>query len=278
MNNTVKLERPTESPGIAVIVIDNPPVNAIGQDVYEGLLGAFDELSQDTSLKAVVIAAAGRTFIAGADIKLLEQAARGEGGRLYLHSLLETIENFSKPVVVALHGTSLGGGMELAMSAHYRVAAPDAQMGQPEVNLGIIPGAEGTQRLPRLVGIAAAVDMCVSGRPIKAPDALRLGLFDSIIEGDLLTGAIAFAQAAAAKGGPHLKTRERREKLGTPDANSPIFAAGREQAAKTRRNMTAPLRAIEAIEAATLLSFEEGCKRERQICLECLASDQCRAL
>ena len=155
MNNVVTLERPSDSPGIAVIVIDNPPVNAIGQDVYEGLLSAFDLLSQDASLKAVVIAAAGRTFIAGADIKLLEQAGRGEGGRLYLHPLLEKIENFSKPVVVALHGTALGGGMELAMAAHYRVSAPDAQMGQPEVNLGIIPGAEGTQRLPRLVGVAA---------------------------------------------------------------------------------------------------------------------------
>jgi 3-hydroxyacyl-CoA dehydrogenase len=170
MNNIVKIERPSENPDIAVIVIDNPPVNAIGQDVYEGLLSAFDLLSQETSLKAVVITAAGRTFIAGADIKLLEQAGRGEGGRLYLHPLLEKIENFSKPVIVVLHGTSLGGGMELAMSAHYRVAAPDAQMGQPEVNLGIIPGAEGTQRLPRLVGVAAAVDLCVSGKPIKAPD------------------------------------------------------------------------------------------------------------
>jgi 3-hydroxyacyl-CoA dehydrogenase len=157
MNNVVKLERPTEAADIPVIVIDNPPVNAIGQDVYEGLLSTFEVLSNDDSLKAVVITAAGRTFIAGADIKLLEQAARGEGGRLYLHDLLEKIETFPKPVVVALHGTALGGGMELAMSAHYRVAAPEAQMGQPEVNLGIIPGAEGTQRLPRLVGIAAAV-------------------------------------------------------------------------------------------------------------------------
>ena len=190
MNNVVKVERPSEAANIAVIVIDNPPVNAIGQDVYEGLLATFESLAKDLSVNAVVIAAAGRTFIAGADIKLLEQAARGEGGRLYLHPLLELIETFSRPVVVALHGTSLGGGMELAMSAHYRVASPDAQMGQPEVNLGIIPGAEGTQRLPRLVGIAAAVDMCVSGKPIKAPK--RCGL-------DLSTASsrVIFAKAAS---------------------------------------------------------------------------------
>jgi 3-hydroxyacyl-CoA dehydrogenase len=277
MNNMVKLERPSEAEGIAVIVIDNPPVNAIGQDVYEGLLSTFDVLSKDDALKAVVITAAGRTFIAGADIKLLEQAARGEGGRLYLHPLLEKIETFPKPVVVALHGTALGGGMELAMSAHYRVAAPEAQMGQPEVNLGIIPGAEGTQRLPRLVGIAAAVDMCVSGKPVKAPEALRLGLIDRIIEGDLRTGAIAFAREMAGRSS-HARTRDRKDKLGSPEANAPIYAAGREQAAKIRRNMKAPLAAIEAIEAAATLPWQQGLAKEKEIADRCLASDESRAL
>jgi 3-hydroxyacyl-CoA dehydrogenase len=277
MNNVVKLERPTEAADIPVIVIDNPPVNAIGQDVYEGLLSTFEVLSNDDSLKAVVITAAGRTFIAGADIKLLEQAARGEGGRLYLHDLLEKIETFPKPVVVALHGTALGGGMELAMSAHYRVAAPEAQMGQPEVNLGIIPGAEGTQRLPRLVGIAAAVDLCVSGKPIKAPEALRLGLIDRIIEGDLRSGAIAFAREMAGRSS-HIRTRDRKDKLGSPEANAPIYAAGREQAAKIRRNMKAPLAAIEAIEAAATLPWEQGLAKEREIADRCLASDESRAL
>jgi len=277
MNNVIKLERPDDSPGIAVIIIDNPPVNAIGLDVHEGLLSAFDLLSQEPSLKAVVIAAAGRTFIAGADIKLLEQAARGEGGRLYLHDLLEKIENFSKPVVVVLHGTALGGGMEIAMAAHYRVAAPDAQMGQPEVNLGIIPGAEGTQRLPRLVGVAAAVDMCVSGKPVKAPEALRLGLIDRIIEGDLRKGAIAFAREMAARGS-HPRTRDRVEKLGSPETNAPVYAAGRAQAAKIRRNMKAPLAVIEAIEAAATLPWEQGLAKEKEIADRCLASDESRAL
>jgi 3-hydroxyacyl-CoA dehydrogenase len=274
MNNIVKLELNSD---IAVIVIDNPPVNAIGQEVYEGLLSNFEQLAKDPSVKAVLITAAGRTFIAGADIKLLEQAARGEGGRLYLHPLLEAIENFSRPVVVALHGTALGGGMELAMSAHYRVASPDAKMGQPEVNLGIIPGAEGTQRLPRLVGIAAAVDMCVSGKPVTAPEALRLGLIDRIIEGDLREGAIAFARDVASRG-PHVRTRDRNEKLGTPEANAPIYAAGREQAAKIRRNMAAPLAAIEAIEAAATLPWEQGLAKEKEIADRCLASNESRAL
>jgi len=274
MNNVVTMERLDD---IAVVTIDKPPVNAIGQDVYEGLMGVFDTLREEPSIKAVVILAAGRTFIAGADIKLLEQAARGEGGRLYLHPLLEEIENFSRPVVIGLHGTALGGGVELAMSAHYRVSTPDAQMGQPEVNLGIIPGAEGTQRLPRLVGIAAAVDMCVSGKPIKAPEALKLGLIDRIIEGDLRAGAVAFAGEMAMRPS-HPKTSERNDKLGTPEANAPIFAAGREQAAKIRRNQTAPLAAIEAIEAAATLPWEQGLFRERELADQSLKSEQALAL
>jgi 3-hydroxyacyl-CoA dehydrogenase len=274
MNNTIHLEQQGD---VSVIVIDNPPVNAIGQDVYEGLLSAFEALNGDPSARAVVILGAGRTFIAGADIKLLEAAARGEGGRLYLHDLLEKIENFPRPVVVALHGTALGGGMELAMAAHYRVAAPDARMGQPEVNLGIIPGAEGTQRLPRLVGVAAAVDMCVAGKPITAKEALNLGLIDRILDGDMREGAVAFAREMAAKPS-HTRTRDRNDKLGTPEANASIFAAGREQAKKVRRNMTAPLQAIEAIEAAATLPWEDGLAKERELADKCLKSDQALAL
>jgi len=274
MNNVVRVERQDE---IAIVIIDKPPVNAIGQDVYEELMSAFDALQGDTSVKGVVILAAGRTFIAGADIKLLELAARGEGGRLYLHPLLEKIENFARPVIAGFHGTALGGGVELAMSAHYRVSTPDAQMGQPEVNLGIIPGAEGTQRLPRLVGVAAAVDMCVSGKPVKAPEALKLGLIDRIIEGDLRTGAIAFAREMALRPS-HVKTSERNDKLGTPETNSPIFVAGREQAAKIRRNMTAPLAAIEAIQAAATLPWKQGIEKERELADACLKSDQALAL
>jgi 3-hydroxyacyl-CoA dehydrogenase len=269
----------THDGGVAVVAIDNPPVNALSPGVPEGILAAIDGAEFDPAVIAVVVIGAGRTFIAGADIKQLERAAtHGLDGTPDLHRLLQRIEDCPKPVVMAIHGTALGGGLEVAMAGHFRVASPDAQMGQPEVNLGIIPGAEGTQRLPRLVGIAAAVEMCVSGKPIKAPEALRLGLIDRIIEvqaeGDLLAGAIAFARDAR----PGLKTRERSDKLGWESSNAPLFAAGRELARKTRRNMIAPLAVVEALEAAATLPFDEGCKREREILRERLASDECRAL
>ncbi len=154
---------------------------------------------------------------------------------------------------MALHGTTLGGGLELAMAGHYRVAAADAQMGQPEVNLGIIPGAEGTQRLPRLVGVEKAIEMCVTGKPIKARDALAIGLIDHIVEGDLVSGAVQFARAAADRGGAHPRTRARTDKLPSLDALPGLVAAGRELAKKTRRNLEAPRAVVDAIEAAATL-------------------------
>ncbi len=264
--------------GVAIVTIDNPPVNALSPGVPEGIVAAIETAERDSSVRAVVILGAGRTFIAGADIKELEHAAAGRGAPPKLHPVLEKIEDCSKPVVMALHGTALGGGLEVAMAGHYRVASPDAQVGQPEVNLGIVPGAEGTQRLPRLVGVAAAIDMCVSGKPISAAQALSFGLIDRIIEGDLRTGAVAFAREMVQRGGPHPKTRERQEKLGTSAENALLFAAAREQTRKTKRNLIAPMAAIDAVEAATTLPFDQGCRKEREIITECLASDQCRAL
>ena len=276
MNELVTVSRQDT---VAVITVNNPPVNALSPGVPEGMAASVEAAEKDGSVRAIVLIGGGKTFIAGADIKELEDAASGRGsGGPHLHGLLARIEDCSKPVIMAIHGTALGGGLEVAMAGHYRVASPDAQVGQPEVNLGIIPGAEGTQRLPRLAGIAAAVDLCVSGRLIRASEARDLGLLDRIIEGDLLAGAVAFAREAATRGGPHPKTRERSDKLGSAQTNAPIFAAGKEQARKTRRNMTAPLRAVEAIEAAATLPFEEGCRKEREIVRGCLASDQCRAL
>ncbi len=274
-----KLVNLTTQDGVAVITIDNPPVNALSPGVPEGLLAALDVAEEDPLVRAIVVIGGGRTFIAGADIKELELAASGRGnGPPEFHAILASIEDTSKPVVMAIHGTALGGGNEVAMAGHYRVAVRDAQIGQPEVNLGIIPGAEGTQRLPRLVGVAAAVDLCVSGKPIRAPEALKLGLIDRVIEGDLLTGAMAFAREIAEKGGALRKTRELSDKLGSEFVDASIFAAGRDQARKTRRNMLAPLKAVDAIEAAVNLPFDEGCKKEREIFAECLASDQARAL
>jgi 3-hydroxyacyl-CoA dehydrogenase len=274
-----KLVNLTTQDGVAVITIDNPPVNALSPGVPEGLVAALDVAQEDPLVRAIVVIGGGRTFIAGADIKELELAASGRGnGPPEFHAILASIEDTSKPVVMAIHGTALGGGNEVAMAGHYRVAVRDAQIGQPEVNLGIIPGAEGTQRLPRLVGVAAAVDLCVSGKPIRAPQALELGLIDRVIEGDLLTGAVAFAREIAEKGGALRKTRELTDKLGSEFVDASIFAAGRDQARKTRRNMLAPLKAVDAIEAAVNLPFDEGCRKEREIFAECIASDQARAL
>ena len=274
MNKLVAFDKQND---IAVITVQNPPVNALSPGVPEGLASGIDAAQADAGVRAIVIIGGGRTFIAGADIKELEQAAAGRGSAPKLHDLLRKLEDSPKPVVMAIHGTALGGGLEVAMAGHYRVATPDAQVGQPEVNLGIVPGAEGTQRLPRLTGVPMAVDLCVSGKPIPAPEAAKLGLIDSIIDGDLLTGAIQFAGEKSMQG-PHPKTRERNEKLGSPVENVALFAAAREQARKTRRNMIAPLKAIDALEAAVALPFDEGCQREREIITECLASDQCRAL
>jgi 3-hydroxyacyl-CoA dehydrogenase len=269
----------TTQDGVAVITINNPPVNALSPGVPEGLVAALDAAEKDPSARAIVIIGGGRTFIAGADIKELELAAAGRGsGPPKFHDILARIEDSSKPVIMAIHGTALGGGLEVAMAGHYRVAVPDAQLGQPEVNLGIIPGAEGTQRLPRLAGVAAAIDLCVSGKPIRAPEALKLGLIDRVIEGDLLPGALAFAREIADKGGPLRKTRELSDKLGSEFVDASLFAGGRDQARKTRRNMIAPLKAVDAIEAAVNLPFDEGCKKEHELFVECIASDQARAL
>src|SRR5271166_3145834 len=209
MNNLVKM---TKENDVAIITIDNPPVNALSPGVPEGIFAAIDEINRDPAVKAAVVIGAGRTFVAGADIKEFGKMTAG-GPRRSLLPLLLHIEDSGKPVVMAIHGTAFGGGLELAMAGHYRVASPTAQVGQPEVKLGIIPGAGGTQRLPRLVGVAKAVEMCAEGKPISARDAFELGLIDRLIDGDLLSGALAFAREIAGK--PRPKTRERAEKLGS---------------------------------------------------------------
>ncbi|MGB8475047.1 MAG: 3-hydroxyacyl-CoA dehydrogenase NAD-binding domain-containing protein [Candidatus Acidiferrum sp.] len=274
MSDLVQL---TKNNGIAVITINNPPVNALSPGVPEGIAAAIEEIDKDGSIKAVVLIGGGKTFIAGADIKEFGKITSGKaGGGLELPSLLLKIEDSRKPIVMAIHGSAFGGGLELAMAGHYRVAVGGAQVGQPEVKLGIIPGAGGTQRLPRLAGVAKAVEMCAGGNPIKAKEALEFGIIDRIIEGELLAGAAAFADEIADN--PSRKTRERNEKLGSAEENAAIFTAGREQVRKKQRGMIAPLAAIDAVEAATKLPFEEGCKVERKIFMECLFSDQSKAL
>jgi 3-hydroxyacyl-CoA dehydrogenase len=274
MSDLVQL---TKDKDIAIITINNPPVNALGPGVPEGILQAIKEMIQDESVKAVVVIGAGRTFVAGADIKEFGKITSGKKDRgAGLLPLLRQIEDCPKPVVMAIHGMAFGGGLELAMSGHYRVGAPGAQVGQPEVKLGIIPGAGGTQRLPRLAGVAKAVEMCAQGNPVQVREALEIGILDQLIEGDLLTGAIAFVRAVLEKPAP--KTRERNEKLGVSEQNAALFAAARQMARQKQRGMMAPLAAIDAVEAATRLSFDEGCEVEKKLFNDCLFSDQSKAL
>ena len=262
---------------IAIITVNNPPVNALSQGVRAGIAEAIEEFGKDPALKAAVLIGAGKTFVAGADIKEFGQVTSGkmQGGIAFV-PMLKRLEDLDKPVVMAIHGTAFGGGLELAMAGHYRVASPDAQVGQPEVKLGLIPGAAGTQRLPRLAGVAKAVEMCAEGNPVKAKDALALGIVDRIIEGDLLQGAVAFAREVAGKAAP--KTRDRNDKLGTPEQNAAIFAAARDAAKKKARGVLAPRAAIDAVEAATRLPFDQGVDFERELFTKCLFSDQSKAL
>jgi len=267
----------TRHDGVAIITIQNPPVNALSPGVPEGISSALEQIAKDDTVTAAVVIGGGRTFVAGADIKEFEKITSGKSSRgPGLLPLLIQIEDSRKPVVMAIHGTALGGGLELAMAGHYRVAVPGAEVGQPEVKLGIIPGAGGTQRLPRLVGVAKALEMCAGGSSVKAEEAARVGLIDQIIEGDLLAGAVRFAREIAARPAP--KTRERTTDLVTPQQNAPIFAAARESARKKQRGMMAPLAAIDAVEAATRLPFDEGCLKEQKLFTECLHSDQSKAL
>ena len=271
MAELVKLSRHGE---IAVVTIDNPPVNALSPGVPEGIVAAIRAAAEDDAVRATIVMGAGRTFIAGADIREFGKIVAGERPRLSLLPSLAVIEDCPKAVVMAIHGTAFGGGLETAMAGHYRVVDVSAQIGQPEVKLGIIPGAGGTQRLPRLAGVAKALEMCAFGEPIGAAEALAAGVVDRILEGDLLAGAIAFAREIAGK--PVPKTRERNQKL--RDAAPAMFAAAREKAGKIKRGQTAPLAAIDAVEGACRLSFEEGCKLEAELFNRCLYSTQSKAL
>src|SRR5271155_3517385 len=267
----------TKQNDIAIITINNPPVNALSPGVPEGIAESIDQIANDPTVKAAVLIGGGRTFIAGADIKEFGKMTSGGSKRgAGLLPLLLKMEDSPKPIIVAIHGTAFGGGLEVAMAGHYRVAVTSAQVGQPEVKLGIIPGAAGTQRLPRLAGVAKAVEMCTTGNPVKSDDALKSGIIDKIVDGDLLAGAAAFAKEVAAKHAP--KTRERNDKLGNAAENATVFASARESVAKKQRGLKAPQAAIDAIEAATKMPFDEGCQLEQKLFIDCLFSDQSKSL
>jgi 3-hydroxyacyl-CoA dehydrogenase len=249
---------------IGVIAINNPPVNALSSGVLRGIKEAVYALEQDAAVRAIVVIGSGRTFPAGADLNQFVEFVAGRGEKLDFAPAFTAIEDCSKPVVMAIHGTALGGGLELAMAGHYRVAAPDAQVGQPEVKIGLIPGAGGTQRLPRLAGVAKAAEMCAFGEPISAKDALAAGIIDRLVDSDLLEGAIAFARTVKAP----------RRTCDLPVTSADISDVRK----KLRGVLIAPELALDAVEAAMTLTFADGIRREAELFDRCLHSDQSKGL
>jgi len=266
--------------GVAVVTIDNPPVNALAPSVWEEIDEAVNRGVADPAAEAIVVIGAGTTFIAGADIKAFELLKTPEDSMTRsarTHALLKRVEDATKPIVAAIHGNALGGGLEVAQACHYRVATKDAKVGQPEVLLGIIPGAGGTQRLPRLAGAKMALEMSTDGKPVPAPKARAAGIIDHIVEGDLLTGAIDFAKAKA-KAGAIRKVRE--IVIGADGVNAGLEAceAMRASLKKTAKGMAAPFAVVNAIEAGLRLPFDEGSVRERELFADCVVSTESKAL
>ncbi|MEM7337621.1 MAG: 3-hydroxyacyl-CoA dehydrogenase NAD-binding domain-containing protein [Actinomycetota bacterium] len=245
---------------VAVIAVDNAPVNALSHHVRTGLLSGFTQAASDDAVASVVLICRGRTFIAGADITEFGQAPRGAS----LAEVQQAMESCPKPVVAAVHGTALGGGLETAMCAHFRVAVPDAKFGLPEVNLGLLPGAGGTQRLPRVVGVTKALQMMTSGAPIGSDAALAEGLIDEIVD-DLEAGAIAFAQRAVAEGMSFVALRDRTDKLAEASENPALFDEFRASIARKTRGFDAPEAIIKCVEAAVSLDFDAGLAREQEL-------------
>src|SRR3954468_17181249 len=236
---------------VLIVLSNNPPVNALSTAVRQGLVAAIAEAEADDSVKAVVIACEGQTFFAGADIT--------EFGKPpvmpWLPTVVATIENCSKPVVAAVHGTALGGGCEVALGCHYRVAVPSAKFGTPEVKLGLLPGAGGTQRLPRVVGVRKALEMCATGNPIGAKDAYDCGLVDRIIEGELIPHAVGYAEEVR-EVRPLAKSSQREDKIA--NVEPAVFADFERDNAKRFRGFEAPLKNIEAVRVATQKPYSEG--------------------
>ncbi|NIJ09274.1 3-hydroxyacyl-CoA dehydrogenase [Sphingomonas vulcanisoli] len=253
---------------VALLTIDNPPVNALSQAVRIALFDAIAAISADESVDALVIACAGRTFIAGADLREFGKPATEP----FLTQVVDAIEASAKPVVAAIHGSALGGGLEVAMACHYRIAAPKAQFGLPEVKLGLMPGARGTQHLPRLIGADEALPMIAFGNSIGADKALSLGLIDRIAGEDLVADAIAFARSIADK--PVPRRRDRNAALTSPTLFEDFPAAN----ARKFRGLDAPPAIVEAVRAAVELPFEEGAKREREVFLKLREGPQTLAL
>ncbi len=271
INEVTTLERGE----IAVITLNSPPVNALSAKVRNGLAAGFKAADEDPQTKAIVLICEGRTFIAGADITEFGKPATESAS---LFDVQKAMEDNSKPVIAAIHGTALGGGLEVALCAHYRVAVPSAKVGLPEVNLGLLPGAGGTQRLPRIVGAAKALEMVTSGQHVPAKAALAMGLVDELApEGDLRNAAIAFAKKVLAEKRPLVKIRDNDAKMIEDRKHPEIFAEFRKANARKFRGFLAPEYNIQCVEAAVNLPFDEGIKVERKLFVELVTGTQSAA-
>lgn len=255
---------------VGIISVNYPPVNALGQAVRSGLLEAVKQGQADDETKALLLVCEGRTFIAGADIREFSKPRQEPS----LPDVIEAFENSTKPIIAALHGTALGGGLELAMGCHYRVALPSAKVGLPEVKLGLLPGAGGTQRLPRLCGAQKALEMITSGNFLSAGEALEHGIVDAVTESsDIAAEGLAYAEQAITKGWPVRRVRDLEGKLET-GRDSDVFEQFRTTLQQRARNLFSPFKCVDAVEAAFQLPFEEGLKRERELFLACMESPQ----
>ena len=260
--------------GVAVITINSPPVNALGYDVRSGIVAGFERAWADNEAAAIVLICEGRTFFAGADISEFGKPMREPD----LRGVLDVIDSSEKLSVAAIHGTALGGGLETALCCNYRVAVPSAKMGLPEVHLGILPGAGGTQRLPRLIGVEPALEMMTSGKPIGANEALEAGVIDLLADADTLRAdAIAYARKLADENAPLRRVRDLDEKLAAARNNPEIFENFRKKNARKFRGFKAPENIIKAVEAAVELPMDEAMTRERDLFMELMMSPESAA-
>lgn len=256
--------------GVAVITIDNPPVNALSQAVRQGLIEQLDAAASDSEITAAVLICAGTTFVAGADITEFGKPPVAPS----LTEVRAVMDRFEKPLVAAMHGTVLGGGLEIALVCHRRVAVPGTKFGLPEVKLGILPGAGGTQRLPRVAGAARALDMILSGEPLDTETALAEGIIDEIAQGDLKAAGVTLARELVGK--PIVRVRDRTDKIANTDPQ--LFEDARSKASRSARGLLAPAKIVDCVEAACTLPFDEGAEVERAALNECMASPQRAAL
>ncbi|MAP23847.1 MAG: 3-hydroxyacyl-CoA dehydrogenase, partial [Alteromonadaceae bacterium] len=254
---------------VAVIEVDNPPVNALSFAVRSGLQTTLREAEKNEAVDAIVLSCRGNTFIAGADITEFGKPMQPPA----LPDLLSEMDTLTKPMVAALHGTALGGGLEVALTCHYRVALDSAKVGLPEVLLGILPGAGGTQRLPRIAGVELALDMITSGRKVSSKEAAKAGLIDKVVSDDLQNAAIAFAKEVVSNNAPLRRISE----LTATVSDQAIFDKYRAKLAKTRRGFDAPQRCVDTVQAAVELDFADGMKKERELFLELMQGTQSKS-